>query len=245
MHRWTVPWDLLDFWTTGPGLLWTLGLVSAVLRVCLGRSCFICHLVWSVVLSKLDRSGNAAFCCGQDFLDRCRKKERVKCSWLTHAFRCNFLVCNLVCKLPCMLHVFFLFEFDSTLGFLGEGPKSQTPKLFTLISQNIGSINTNSSWKTLNADVCCLQETRIGKNNDRQSRFLVSAPTSLEVSSFLACCKRMENTELPMEVRLLSPPKQLQFPSMLSKTSLDSIANILKQTGAMHVGSKLPVRSVF
>ena len=51
-------------------------------------------------------------------------------------------------------------EFDSTKGFPGEGPP-----LFKLVSANIGSLNTNQLWKTWEADVTCLQETRVGKTN--------------------------------------------------------------------------------
>ena len=55
-------------------------------------------------------------------------------------------------------------QFDSTLGFPGEGPE-----LTTLVSANIGSLNTNQLWKSWGADITCLQETRIGKNNVRTS----------------------------------------------------------------------------
>ena len=45
----------------------------------------------------------------------------------------------------------------------------------TLLSANIGSFRTNTSWKTWNADVCCLQETRIGKANLRSTQNAVKA----------------------------------------------------------------------
>ena len=51
-------------------------------------------------------------------------------------------------------------SFDHTKGFPGEGPE-----LCTLASANVGSLNTNHLWKSWGADITCLQETRIGKNN--------------------------------------------------------------------------------
>ena len=56
--------------------------------------------------------------------------------------------------------------FDATLGFPGEGPHEP---LMTLVSANIGSVMTDHSWKTWDADVVCLQETRVGKNNQRSA----------------------------------------------------------------------------
>ena len=58
------------------------------------------------------------------------------------------------------------FNFDATLGFPGEGPE---PPLMSLVSANIGSIATNPLWKTWDADIVCLQETRVGKNNHRSA----------------------------------------------------------------------------
>ena len=57
---------------------------------------------------------------------------------------------------------FARLEFDHTLGFPGEGPENMT-----LWSANIGSFRTNTGWKAWSADICCLQETRIGKTNLR------------------------------------------------------------------------------
>lgn len=57
-----------------------------------------------------------------------------------------------------------LFRFDATKGFPGEGPD-----LCSLVSANIGSLNTNHLWKSWGADITCLQETRVGKNNVRTS----------------------------------------------------------------------------
>ena len=56
--------------------------------------------------------------------------------------------------------------FDATLGYPGEGPDSH---LTSLVSANIGSIATNPLWKTWDADIICLQETRAGKNNHRSA----------------------------------------------------------------------------
>ena len=39
----------------------------------------------------------------------------------------------------------------------------------SLVSANIGSIATNPLWKTWDADIVCLQETRVGKNNHRSA----------------------------------------------------------------------------
>ena len=58
---------------------------------------------------------------------------------------------------------FDFLEFDYTLGYPGEGPDG----LMSLWSANIGSFRSNSGWKSWGADVCCLQETRIGKANVR------------------------------------------------------------------------------
>ena len=57
-----------------------------------------------------------------------------------------------------------VLHFDSTKGYPGEGPE-----LVSLVSANIGSLNTNHLWKSWGADIICLQETRIGKNNVRTS----------------------------------------------------------------------------
>ena len=70
---------------------------------------------------------------------------------------------------------FTQFSFDDTLGFPGEGPSAVLPECMTFLSANIGSFRTNGSWKTWNADVCCLQETRIGKANLRSTQNSVKA----------------------------------------------------------------------
>ena len=61
-------------------------------------------------------------------------------------------------------------EFDATLGFPGEGPSP-----WTFLSCNIGSMNTNLTWKVREETVLCLQETRVGKNNIRTTRKTVDA----------------------------------------------------------------------
>ena len=62
------------------------------------------------------------------------------------------------------------FFFDSTLGFPGEGPP-----FMTLVSANIGSMNTNQLWKSWGADITCLQETRVGKTNHKTTRKNIEA----------------------------------------------------------------------
>ena len=59
-----------------------------------------------------------------------------------------------------------LFDFDASLGFPGEGPHE---KNMTLVSANIGSVMTDVTWKSWGADVVCLQETRVGRNNHRSA----------------------------------------------------------------------------
>ena len=63
-----------------------------------------------------------------------------------------------------------LHEFDAARGYPGEGPKP--PDRMKCVSGNIGSLQTNPSWTTWDADVICLQETRVGKNNRRNARKL-------------------------------------------------------------------------
>ena len=63
-------------------------------------------------------------------------------------------------------HQWPFLGFDATLGFPGEGP---TEDFMTLVSANVGSVMTDTSWKTWQADVVCLQETRVGKNNHRSA----------------------------------------------------------------------------
>ena len=64
----------------------------------------------------------------------------------------------------CAAMTYVYRSFDHTKGFPGEGPD-----LCTLVSANVGSLNTNHLWKSWGADITCLQETRIGKNNVRTS----------------------------------------------------------------------------
>ena len=71
---------------------------------------------------------------------------------------------GLLCRIWTTCDVWFITLFDSTLGYPGEGPP---PTNMTLVSANVGSVMTDVSWKSWNADVICLQETRVGKNNVR------------------------------------------------------------------------------
>ena len=52
------------------------------------------------------------------------------------------------------------FAFDHTLGFPGEGPVNS--QLWSIATINIGSLKTSTAWRTCEANVTCLQETRIG-----------------------------------------------------------------------------------
>ena len=63
-------------------------------------------------------------------------------------------------------YTWFQVVFDATLGYPGEGHHNQG---MTFVSANIGSIMTDQTWKTWNADVVCLQETRVGRNNFRSA----------------------------------------------------------------------------
>lgn len=72
-------------------------------------------------------------------------------------WRCCFVA--LVRLFPFLLQPHFTFRhfaFDSTLGFPGEGPGD--PPVWTLISANIGSLNTATHWRAWNAQAICLQE---------------------------------------------------------------------------------------
>lgn len=59
-------------------------------------------------------------------------------------------------------------QFDSTLGFPGEGPTM--PSMFSLVTANVSSLNTHHMWKGWDDTVLCLQETRVGRNNVRTTR---------------------------------------------------------------------------
>ena len=69
-------------------------------------------------------------------------------------------VAKCVCTMSaaCAALTYVYRSFDHTKGFPGEGPD-----LCTLVSANVGSLNTNQLWKSWGADITCLQETRIGK----------------------------------------------------------------------------------
>lgn len=51
-------------------------------------------------------------------------------------------------------------SFDCTLGYPGEGPDHPQP--WSIATINIGSLKTSTAWRTCEANVTCLQETRIG-----------------------------------------------------------------------------------
>ena len=72
----------------------------------------------------------------------------------------------------CRLHIISKI-FDATKGYPGEGHRQS--RNMTFVTANIGSLKANVTWKTVDASVLCLQETRIGKNNERQSMFDVQS----------------------------------------------------------------------
>ena len=66
---------------------------------------------------------------------------------------------------------FSFFDFDATLGFPGEAPWQPGPE-WSIVSYTVESLK---DWKTLDDSILCLQETRIGRNNLRSSKSVVSA----------------------------------------------------------------------
>lgn len=64
-------------------------------------------------------------------------------------------------------------SFDATLGFPGEGPDSSPT--FSLVTANVGSMNTSQLWKGWSDQVICVQETRVGVNNHRTTARHVKA----------------------------------------------------------------------
>ena len=65
--------------------------------------------------------------------------------------------------------LWFPSNFDSSLGFPGEGPGTTGQMKLSVVTANIGSLKKNTFWSTCGDDIICLQETRIGKNNVRSS----------------------------------------------------------------------------
>ena len=70
----------------------------------------------------------------------------------------------------CLQCHFGASSFDQTCGYPGEGPH---PHDMVLHSANIGSIQTNTEWKSWSSHITCLQETRIGRNNFRTASFAI------------------------------------------------------------------------
>ena len=173
VHLQALPRAYFEFWTYGfscphsSTLCFVLCVFGRFLLCC--RRYTVARDILQFAISQL-----AAFCCISKF-----QENQTKSALVSLSATCPFIFMCCHCRmmmLPCRLlqFRFDVMNFDCTLGFPGEGPEQLNRKPFTLASQNIGSINTNHSWKRLNADVVCLQETRIGKNNDRQSNFLVA-----------------------------------------------------------------------
>ena len=173
VHRQALPRAVFRFWTFGL----PLPLASSVSLSVFGSSVSDLGSWFSVValaVLQFAISLMTAFCCDLKFPEK-KTKSAPTCHRCFLARAVLWLVHRKMHFSRRQLHFGFAYMcFDCTLGFPGEGPDGQTRKLFTLASQNIGSINTNHAWKGLNADVVCLQETRIGKNNDRQTSFLVA-----------------------------------------------------------------------
>ena len=111
----------------------------------------------------------------------CRCYRDDLCPLLCHGSRQPQFVwfCDLSWHLPAFvsggLSLFVQVSFDCTLGYPGEGPFGNPSDCMTLFSANLGSFRTNGSWKTWSADVCCLQETRIGRANIRSTQNAVMA----------------------------------------------------------------------
>ena len=63
---------------------------------------------------------------------------------------------------PGDLVLFTIYTFDSTMGFPGEGPTSQS---WSCISANVNSIHSHPHVFEWNDDIICLQETRISETN--------------------------------------------------------------------------------
>ena len=57
----------------------------------------------------------------------------------------------------CVYFFFLVLSFDCTLGFPGEGP-CRPPKMWSLVSANVGSLNSNVQWKTFDDHLLCLQD---------------------------------------------------------------------------------------
>ena len=88
-----------------------------------------------------------------------------------------FALKKVICALRggmCVYFFFLVLSFDCTLGFPGEGP-CRSPKTWSLVSANVGSLNSNVQWKTFDDHLLCLQETRVGKNNLRTAKCSVLA----------------------------------------------------------------------
>ena len=58
-------------------------------------------------------------------------------------------------------------DFDSTLGYPGEGPASQNPKTWRCVSANVDSLHSNNMPFKWQADLVAIQESRIAPTNVR------------------------------------------------------------------------------
>ena len=117
---------------------------------------------------------------GATFVMRCRS-HCGSCSWLLTNSRHKLLSSRkrpgtAAARSGSWVSLFCLFgiDFDSTLGYPGEGPQSNH-KLWSLSTLNVGSLKTTNFWKGNDDQVYCLQETRIGRNNWKTSQAAVAA----------------------------------------------------------------------
>ena len=165
--------QLMDFWIL---LLLPLTSIGHWTLFCVVASASFSSFLWSdpdPQLKSYHQSAGWTFqphgFAAQNLCYRFREYERVVAQVMRHF--AGFW------KPPCSC-LWVTMSFDATLGYPGEGP---TSSLFSLVSANIGSVMSDTTWKTWNADCVCLQETRVGKNNIR------SASKLFQTAGFTPC----------------------------------------------------------
>ena len=102
--------------------------------------------------------------------------------------------------------------FDASLGFPGEGPNPG--ERMSIVSANIGSIVTNPLWSSWDADVVCLQETRVGKNNARSTmkNFQTKGWTPCLGDLLPFCWHKGKSSQTPCGGTLVAAPDSLIQP---------------------------------
>ena len=121
-------------------------------------------------------------------------------------------------------------DFDSLLGFPGEGPANpinmQRDTCWSLSTPNVGSLKTSSFWQSDEDVVYCLQETRIGRNNFRTSRLQVEATKRYaRTVDMLPCTGARRSSRLTPSPVLSTPRKSTQFCTRKSsKLSVSTLA---------------------